>query len=178
MAISWRPPAGPCLWPVPNINLCLVKARRMIRHSPVIYDRVSYNIVIDVTSYCLCHVLLVRSKSQIVPTLRDGDYTRVWITEGHVRVCPPFSLSLHLSSLYLYSKTSHKSCPCLSKGTSTYTLFLVWGGVEVLLSFWSKWLIKEFLMNKDKSLTIKRILKNMNFSLSQEHHTVWYIVGA
>lgn len=93
MAISWRPPAGPCLRPVPNINLCLVKARRMIHHSPVIYDRVSYNIVIGLTSYCLCHVLLVRSKSQIVPTLRDGDYTRAWITEGHIRVCPPLSLS-------------------------------------------------------------------------------------
>lgn len=36
---------------------------------------VIYNIIIRVTFYHLCHILLVRSKSQVLPFSRGGDYT-------------------------------------------------------------------------------------------------------
>lgn len=53
------------------------------------------------------------------------------------------------------------------------------GSWEWEFSSLSKWLIKEFhLVNEDKPLNMKRILENIQFSLSQGHHRVWHTVGA
>lgn len=66
--------------------------------------------------------------------------------EDQHRVSISFFLSPYLPSLYSYSKTSQKFYPpCLSKVTSSHALFLAGGRVEVLLSFWTTCLIKEFL---------------------------------
>ena len=93
LAIGWRLPSAPCHVALPDVTAGFIRVcgRKTSSQTEV---TLCCALITTRTPHHLCHILPVRSKSQILLTCKGGDFTKVWKSGGgdpweHFIICLP-----------------------------------------------------------------------------------------